>query len=189
MDETKALAAGAAGVAGSERAAADQQRMVPARLGIVEAIWITGARAGEMRGTDAIEAIAGIGLAGDRYGDARSHTFARRRCTGATWSPAGSAFSTSPARRFASARRCSSGTGGGRPAGASTNSPKARSAGRSAAGAASARGFWRAASSGPATPSRSSARLLPRTPDPSEPRRGGCCPDSAAGGTRVERRV
>ena len=51
-----------------------------AGTGIVEAIWITGARAGEMRGMDAIEAIAGIGLAGDRYGDARSHTFARRRC-------------------------------------------------------------------------------------------------------------
>jgi MOSC domain-containing protein YiiM len=77
MDETKAFAAGSAS---SERAAADQPRVVPARLGIVEAIWITGARAGEMRGTDAIEAIAGIGLAGDRYGDARSHTFARRRC-------------------------------------------------------------------------------------------------------------
>jgi MOSC domain-containing protein YiiM len=69
MDETTAFAAGLAG-----------EPAVVAPAGVVEAIWVTGARAGEMRGVDRVEAIAGIGLGGDRYGDVRSHTFARRRC-------------------------------------------------------------------------------------------------------------
>lgn len=70
MDGTKA----------AETGLVDTLRADIVPLGIVEAIWLTGERAGEMRCVDAIEAIAGIGLTGDRYGDARSHTFARRRC-------------------------------------------------------------------------------------------------------------
>ncbi|MFO1153547.1 MAG: MOSC domain-containing protein [Rhodospirillales bacterium] len=69
MDDTRAVAA--AGLA---------EVIIPRRVGLIEAIWITGARAGEMRCVDAIEAIAGIGLKDDRYGDVRVHTFARRRC-------------------------------------------------------------------------------------------------------------
>jgi MOSC domain-containing protein YiiM len=49
-------------------------------VGRVEAIFITEARSGQPQPVDAVEAIAGIGLARDRYGDARAHTYARRRC-------------------------------------------------------------------------------------------------------------
>jgi MOSC domain-containing protein YiiM len=49
-------------------------------VGRVEALFITQARSGRPQAVSEVEAIAGIGLVGDRYGDARVHTFARRRC-------------------------------------------------------------------------------------------------------------
>lgn len=50
------------------------------RVGHVDALFVTAARSGQPCPAAAVEAIAGIGLVGDRYGDGRVHTFARRRC-------------------------------------------------------------------------------------------------------------
>jgi MOSC domain-containing protein YiiM len=46
----------------------------------VDAIFIIGERSAMAEPLVAVTAIAGIGLAGDRYGDRRPHTYARRRC-------------------------------------------------------------------------------------------------------------